>query len=702
MSAMSPVLDVRGLTVSYRQGRAWRPAVSEVSLQVSPGEALGLVGESGSGKSTLALAVMGALPPDARVEQGDIRLAGRSLCSLPAPEQRAVWAHELALVPQDAAAALNPSMRLGEQVAEALSAAQGLGRAAAAAGALALLSQVGLAEPARVARSYAHQVSGGMQQRVLIAVALSGNPRLLVLDEPTTGLDVTTQSAILDLLRGLLRERGTAALYVSHDLDVVASLCQRVSVLYAGELVESGPVQALFSQPLHPYTQGLVASRPVLGARQKGRPLAALPGQVPGLAERPAACVYAPRCPLAVDQCGRERPALDVLSAERHVRCHRWREIAAGEVSTLAAPAAPAMILETGPRPAPGGAPLLEIDALCVHFPLPRPVSAVVLGQPAGAVRAVDGVSLRLAPGETLGLVGESGSGKTTLARAVMGLAEPTAGAITLLGGVLPPRLGQRGRSLLRRLQLVAQNPYEALNPYLTVGETLSRPLQTLRGLNRRAAAAEVARLLAAVRLPPAYAGRRPGQLSGGERQRVALARAFAAEPALLVADEPVSALDVSVQAAVLNLLKQLQQETGNGLLLISHDLAVVSHMADVVGVLFAGRLMALARTEDLMRPPYHPYTEALLKAARCQWSGQSSGATRQWPNEDASGRQAGQPVGAAPEAGCPYQARCPHFLGELCANTAPPWRTTPGGGHYLCHIPPDELAAAQQPLVSE
>jgi peptide/nickel transport system ATP-binding protein len=681
--ALPPVLELRDLAVAYRQGNEWLEAVRDVSLAIRPGQTYGLVGESGSGKSTIALAIMRYLPANGRVTAGAIDFAGRDLLALSRPAMQAIWGAELALVPQDPLSALNPSIRVGEQLAEGLRRHRRLGRPAARAHALTWLRRVRLADPERVAAAYPHQISGGMQQRIMIALALSLEPRLLVLDEPTTNLDVTTQASILDLLAELVQERQTASLYVSHNLGVVAQICDRVAVMYAGELVEDGPAAGLFRQPLHPYTQGLLDSIPRPGRNKASGELRAIAGSPPGLDERVAGCVFAPRCPLAVEIC-RQRPALEELAGGRRVRCHRWPEIQAGLVSARQ----PEIIASASPGPPAGDrTPVLRLEEIAVHFRLGRSPLQFLRRRPPRRLRAVDGITLDVPAAMTVGLVGESGSGKTTLSRAVVGLGEPTGGRMELLDLPLPARLSQRDLETLRHLQLVFQNPEEALNPHLTVGESLRRPLITLLGRSARQADAGVAGLLAAVRLPAAYAGRLPGQLSGGEKQRVAIARAFAATPSLLVADEPVSSLDVSVQASILNLLDDLQRARGTAMLFISHDLAVVGYIADVIAVTYLGRLMEISAAADLFRPPYHPYTEALLSAI---------------PAVQTAGRQ--EPIrleGDIPSpadvpGGCPFHTRCPRFLGDICVRETPPWQAGGQLKRIFCHIPLAELARSQ------
>lgn len=671
------LLALRDLTVDYlREGR-WRSALREVSLDLRAGEICAVVGESGSGKSTLALALLRYLSPNGKIRAGVAELGAADVLRLPQGALRRLRGQRIAFVPQDPQVSLNPSLRVGEQMVEQIRVHKPVDRGTARARAHKLLANVDIGDPDRVARSYPHQLSGGMQQRVMIAMALSADPELLVLDEPTTGLDVTTQAVVLDLLREVIARHGTAALYITHNLGVVAQIAHRVAVLYAGELVEEAPVVDLFARPLHPYTQGLMASVPLLG--EAGRaPLASMPGRIPALGEAGEACVFAPRCPLAIDPCRAGHPQLEEVHRGRHrVRCVRWAEIESGRVH----PSWPAE--QPAERAAEEGHVVLSADRLVKHFPGRR----TGLGrQP--PVRAVDRVDLRVAAGKTLGLVGESGSGKSTLARLVAGLEPADAGALDLRGRPLPLDLAQRERTQLAALQMVFQNPDEALNPYVPVGEALVRPLVQLQGRRVREARAEVRRLLELVRLPEAYARRRPQELSGGERQRVALARAFAARPALILLDEPTSSLDVSVQASLLNLLRGLQREQGSAYVFISHDLAVVGHLADAVAVLYRGRVMELGATREVFAPPYHPYTEALLSSV---------------PLADPNATQARTRL---PEAtaetwgtrGCPFHTRCPRKLGAICETEAPPWRDVEGDG-ILCHIPLEELCLLQAPV---
>jgi peptide/nickel transport system ATP-binding protein len=610
------------------------------------------------------------------------------LVSLNDSQLRQVWGSKLALVPQNPQSALNPSLRVGDQLIEILRYQLNLSQKEAENLAIEWLERVHLADPILVAESYPHQISGGMQQRVMIAMALCTAPDLLILDEPTTNLDVTTQAVILDLIRELIQDQDTGVLYVTHNLGVIAQICDRVAVMYASELVEDAATQDLFSQPLHPYTQGLIDSIPHLGDTKDSIQLRAISGQIPPIGGGPSGCVFRTRCPIAIEICS-SRPPLYLAGDARYSRCHRWEEIDRHEINAHQ----PAPVGKAGQRPTQDGEPpTLDVNNLNIHFPLRRSLAEVIRGQPAKILRAVNNVNLEIPAGSTLGLVGESGSGKTTIARGIMGLERKTDGSIKLLQIPLPDKLSQRDLETLRLLQIVFQNPEEALNPYLPIGETLRRPLIRLSGLSKSEADARVGELLEAVRLPPSYAGRLPGQLSGGEIQRVALARAFASNPELLVLDEPISSLDVSVQAAILNLVGELQSDHQNSLLFISHDLAIVGYLADQIAVIYLGSLMEVAGPGDLFHPPHHPYTEALLSSI---------------PQVDPNSKEAAIylegdiPTPAELPNGCPFHTRCPRFLGEICTTTTPPWQVDKSTGKRIfCHIPPNDLAAVQKRVI--
>jgi peptide/nickel transport system ATP-binding protein len=692
----TPVIRADDLCIDYRLGKTWLNAVREVSLAIHPMQIHGLVGESGSGKSTLALALMRYMSSNARISSGTLTFEGVDLLSYSEAQMRSIWGHRIALVPQDALASLNPSYTVGNQMGELLQRHTDRSPAQAQAYAVEMLRQVKIADPELVARRYPHQLSGGMMQRVMIAMALSTQPRLLILDEPTTALDVTTQAVILDLFRELVRDpsitAGAGALYVSHDLGTVAQLCDHVTVLYAGEVMESAPVADLYVRPLHPYTVGLLASlpRPIEGQETR---LSTIEGVAPSLADRPHACVFSTRCPAALDLCRAEKPPLENISAGRMVRCWRWREIESGELSLGLSPVtrspqpiaeAQAATDEITAHPTR----VLNVRGITKHFGQRTWIDRA-LRRKFRPIRAVDDVDLSVNVQSTLGVVGESGSGKTTLARCIVALETADKGEIELCGIDISRDLSQRPRDVLRNLRMVFQNPESALNPYHTIGQALKRPLRLLGQRDGRALELDqrVAELLESVRLPTEYAGRYPGELSGGEKQRVAIARAFAAQPALIVADEPTSSLDVSVQAVVLNLLKDLRRTNGVSYVLISHDLDVISYLADWIVVMYLGQIVEQGTTQDVYGAPSHPYTEALVSAH---------------PVADPQVR--GKPIrldGEVPSArdlptGCRFHTRCPRKIGPICQQQEPPWQDA-GNRHFIrCHIPIDELAALQ------
>ncbi|NJL94866.1 MAG: ABC transporter ATP-binding protein [Anaerolineae bacterium] len=680
----NPSLEINNLSVSYKINGRWLPAVRDFHLHIAPGQIYGLVGESGSGKSTIAKAVMNYLDDNGRFEDGSgVRFMGRDLCQLSRREMRPIWGKDLKLVPQNPGAALNPSMRIGAQMREIGQRYLGLSRHDAVQRAIEMFRRVQMADPENVLERYPHQLSGGMQQRVVIAMALLTEPRLLVLDEPTTGLDVTTETVILDLIRELINDVGSAALYVTHDLGVVAQLCERVLVLYGGEIMADSDVSLLYGETVHPYTIGLLSSIPRPGLTKYTQKLPAIEGHPPSLRSLPPGCVFAPRCPVALPLCHEVKPALETTEPGRMVRCHRWQEIARGEISAV--PEVEGGLAETDYSEAREN--LARIMELTKHFPVRRTLPEILRGEAPRPVRAVDGVNLSIQRGHTLGLVGESGSGKTTLSRVIIGLTERTSGEIELLGLSVRDTVRQRSEDVLAKLQMVFQNPQNSLNPYMTVRQTLRRPLVTLRGLSRRAVDAEVLRLLAAVNLRAEYADRYPNELSGGEKQRVVIARAFASQPDLVIADEPVSALDVSVQAAVLNLLARLQAENDTGYLFISHDLAVVGYLADYIAVMYLGQLFETGYARDMFTPPHHPYTEALLSAIPVADPAQKTEPLR-LRDEVPSARDLPR--------GCRFHTRCPYKLGEICEREAPPWHNDGNENWIRCHIPPDELEVLQ------
>jgi peptide/nickel transport system ATP-binding protein len=578
-------LEVAGLEV--RVGPGGPDVVSDISFRVAAGEILGLVGESGSGKTTVALALLGHARRGLRIAAGTVRLDGADLLRMRPGELRAARGARVAYVPQDPAAALNPALRIGTQLAEALAVHPGAvddpaGRA------LEVLREVRLDATPELLRRYPHQLSGGQQQRVALAMAFSCRPALIVLDEPTTGLDVSTQRHVLETVRGLCRSYGVAAVYVSHDLAVVGGLVTEVAVLYAGRIVELGPAAPVFAGPAHPYTRGLLAAVP---SPDRAQELTGIDGQPPRPGQRGPGCSFAPRCALAIDAC-RQSPPAPVLAAGRAVRCIRVAEI---HVTEPPRPAAAA-------RPDPGATtPLLSLRAVSARY---------------GRTPVLSGISLDVPPESCVAIVGESGSGKTTLARCVTGLHGDWTGEITFAGERLPSGLRGRPKEVLRRVQYVFQNPYTSLNPRKTIGQILAQPLEQLLGVPARERPGRVAAVLADVSLSAGFASRYPDQLSGGERQRVAIARALVVEPDLLICDEVTSALDVSVQAVIVAELRRLQRERRLAMLFITHNLALVRSVAQYAVVLRDGAVVEAGPVGQVLEHPASPYTAALLADA--------------------------------------------------------------------------------------
>jgi peptide/nickel transport system ATP-binding protein len=663
----APTLELTDLKVVYRVRGIDRPVLRGISLTIGRGETYGLVGESGCGKSTTALAVVGYLPSNGRVVSGSIRLNGREVVGLKGNALRRLRADDLSMVYQNPAQALNPSIRVGDQVAEVFRTG-GARPADALEQAQQALAKVQIADPGSVMHRYPHQLSGGMQQRVVIAMALANDPALLILDEPTTSLDATIEAEVLDLIQHLQSEFNSSVLFISHNLGVIAKMCERVGVLYAGRLVEEGPVQTVLNEPRHPYTVGLLRCVPRGGVRKDRGRLDTIPGFMASIEEQLPPCVFADRCALAQDICRTEEPPMHWITAGHGSRCHfheKAQDLPRATSSELGQPL-------TVDRSA---TPLLNVDDLAKQF-----------NQRGRQVTALAGVSLAIWPGETLGLVGESGSGKTTFAQTLLGLVSPTRGTVELTGRVLPPRLFARTQEDIRVLQIVFQNPDSALNRRHSVRRILRRSLKKLAGITGAAAEARLVKLTDAVRLAQRYLNVRPNQLSGGLKQRVAIARAFAGDPRLVICDEPTSSLDVSVQAAILNLLVELQAERKVAYLFISHDLGVVRYISDRIAVLYLGRLMEVGPAGVVFAAPHHPYTEALLSAV---------------PTIDGGGRQRiklkGEiPSAAAPPSGCVFHTRCHRYLGKICEEVVPPLVEVEAGHQMACHIPLEELRRLQ------
>jgi peptide/nickel transport system ATP-binding protein len=676
-----PVLTIRDLHISYFARGTEIRAVRGVDLTVHAGETVALVGESGSGKSSVAFSVMRGLDAAGRIRRGRLRFHDIDLLALEPRPLRALQGSRIAMVYQDPQTSLNPAFRVGDQIAEVLREHRRMGRREAREKVSDLFRQVNLPDPERVSRRYPHELSGGQQQRILIAMAFACEPELLIMDEPTTGLDVTTEARILDLIADLKERHRTAILYITHNLGVVARFCHRVAVMYAGEIVEEGPVARVFARPSHPYTRNLLTCVPRLDLSKRDRPLSAIEGRLPNLADPPPACVFEARCAERIPECAQVKPPAEPLEHEGgragFVRCIRWREL-------------PPFAFERhqGEHGAPGpeaAEVVLEAEDLRCFYPLRRSLGEVLGGAPQRAVHAVDEVSLEIARARTLAIVGESGCGKTTLGRTVVGLQEPTGGRLSFEGRPLSGAARVRPQAQRRQIQIIFQNPDATLNPQKSVGDTLRRPLELFGLAAGKAADDRVAELLSSVNLPASYAGRYPHELSGGEKQRIAIARAFAAEPEVIVCDEPLSALDVSVQAAILNLLVDLQLRSATAYLFISHDLSVVRYLSDQVAVMYMGKLCEVGTPEQLFSPPYHPYTEALLSAI-------SIPDPEVW--QEKIRLEGPVPSPTDPGAGCRFASRCPRKVGKVCELEDPPIHEPVQGHRIACHIPLPELSA--------
>ncbi len=650
-----PLLIVDALTTELAGHPRPVRVCDGVGFRIRHGETLALLGESGCGKSMTALSLMRLLPLGGRICAGSVRLAGVDLLRLQERAMRPVRGGRMAMIFQEPQTSLNPVLSVGAQVAEAVRVHTTIARERIPGRVVELLDAVGIADPQRRAGAYPHQLSGGMKQRVMIAMALAGNPQLLIADEPTTALDVTVQAQVLQLLKGLQRETGLAVLLITHDLGVVAETADRLAVMYAGEIVEEADCASFFAAPAHPYSRKLLRSLPT--AAKRAGELAMIPGRVPALDQPFVGCRFAPRCALAMDRCRQQRPDWVAVGDGRRARCLLWEDATptfAGDEEADAAPTPPAADTDA--------APLLEVQGLRVHFPIEQGL----LKRTVGHVKAVDGVDLCLRPGQTLALVGESGCGKTTVGKSILQLERPTAGQVLYAGVDLVKTGGRRLRRYRKDLQIIFQDPFASMNPRMLIGDIVGEGLQAL-GLapDRRLRRQRVARLLEQVGIAAAVMDRYPHELSGGQRQRICIARALAVDPKVIVCDEPTSALDVSVQAQILNLLKQLQAQTGIAYLFITHDISVVSYLADEVAVMYLGRVVEQGPAAAVLDDPRHPYTRALLSAVPVI--------------ERGSGREiiridGNMPSPAAPPSGCHFHPRCPQ-VAPGCDRDDPPVR---------------------------
>jgi peptide/nickel transport system ATP-binding protein len=669
VSDHAPILSVRDLVVEVSAGERWTRLLDRVSFDVYPHEVLGIVGESGSGKSMAMLAVMGLLPSAVRMAEGQIRLFGEDIGGLSFERMRAIRGRRMSMIFQDPMTSLNPVLRIANQIGEAIALHQPrMPRARIRDRIVELLELVGIPNAARRANQFPHEFSGGMRQRAMIAMAIANDPALLIADEPTTALDVTIQAQVMEVLAHARQRTGAAMILITHDLGLVAESANRVAVMYGGRIVEENTVEALFRNPRHPYTTGLLASLPRI-ERRRGE-LYSIPGQVSDLRNQPSGCTFHPRCGLAGKQkvCMETLPELITTGGNHRVACHHWQETAAWALRAGHQQSESVALAEA---PVAVDAPItLKVEDLHKTFKIRRN-----RGFGSDRLSAVGGVSFELKQGETLGLVGESGCGKSTLGRVILRLHEATRGAIILNGRDITGMKPRALRPLRRHMQVVFQDPYASLDPRLTAGEAIAEPLR----INGRYRSERVIELLQEVGLGPEAASKLPSEFSGGQRQRIAIARSLALNPDLLVLDEAVSALDVSVQAQVINLLKKLQQKLGLAYLFISHDLSVVRHVSDHVAVMYLGKIVEMGEGAQIFDVPLHPYTQALLSAIP-------------HPNPgDGGGRRiilkGDLPNPLKPPSGCAFRTRC--FKAQtICAREEPPLAKHAATGHLAaCHF---------------
>ena len=671
----TPILEIDNISISFFAHTAEIPAVMDFSCTIMPGEAMGLVGESGCGKSTVALAVMGYLGRSGRITKGAIRFKGRDMAAMSPRELRALRGSEIAMIYQEPMASLNPAMKIDRQLMEVPMIHAGASAREAREMALDIVRSVRLPDPERILKSYPHQLSGGQQQRIVIAMALMSRPSLLILDEPTTALDVTVEAGIVELVSELGATYGTSMLFISHNLGLMLETCDRICVMYSGEAVETGSIGDVFGKMRHPYTQALFRSIPLPGADKNARPLTAIPGNFPLPHERPAGCNFGPRCSYFVaGRCdAQDISMLPIQGHQRHEsRCLRIEEI------DWAAPV-PRKQKSEGAKV---GDVVLKVDNLKKHYEVAA--NALFGGGEHRLVKANETVSFEAREGETVAIVGESGCGKSTLAKILMGLETATAGTAALADrSIERTPVQRRDTRMVASIQMIFQNPFDTLNPSMRVGDQIVRALEKF-GVGKKQAErrARMLELLDLVKLPREFARRMPRQLSGGQKQRIGIARAFAGTPRVVVADEPVSALDVSVQAAVAELLMDIQRKAGTTMLFISHDLSIVRYLSDKVVVMYLGHVVEQGRTEDVFSPPYHPYTEALLSAV---------------PIADTSIEKKrivleGEiPSAIDPPPGCPFQTRChwkSRVADNLCETLVPPTVNLRDEHFVKCHLP--------------
>lgn len=684
-NATQPILEIENLSISFFTRRGEIPAVMDFSCTVMPGEAMGIVGESGCGKSTVSLGIMRDLSNVGKIVGGRIVFKGRDMGDLSDEELRSIRGNEIAMIYQEPMASLNPAMKIGQQLMEVPILHDKVSKEEAYRRALDMVRAVRLPDPERMMRSYPHQLSGGQQQRIVIAMALLSKPALLLLDEPTTALDVTVEAGIVELVKGLGKQFGTSMIFVSHNLGLILETCDRITVMYSGEAVETGTVRDVFDRMRHPYTQGLFRSIPLPGADKNSRPLVAIPGQLPLPHERPRGCNFGPRCQHFVEGlCNADE--IPMIAVEGHAghfsRCVRFNEIDWGKLPEGA---------KKSSEPVKPGAPVLKIDDLKKYYKVAA--NEIFGGGEGRVVKANEAISFEARESETVAIVGESGCGKSTLAKVLLGLETASSGKVSLGNNEIQSTpIETRDVQTISSIQMVFQNPFDTLNPSHSVGSQIIRTLEKFKvGRTMADRKQRMFELLDLVKLPRAFAERMPRQLSGGQKQRIGVARAFAGEAKVVVADEPVSALDVSVQAAVTELLMDIQRRNKTTMLFISHDLSVVRYIADRVVVMYLGHIVEQGSTDQIFSPPYHPYTEALLSAI---------------PIADTSVvkkhvvLEGDIPSAMNPPPGCPFQTRCRYknlVPGNRCETQLPPLRDLGNGHRSLCWLPDEVLAGMEE-----
>jgi len=679
----APVLEIRDLNLSYWTRAGEIPAVIDFSLTVDKGESVGLVGESGCGKSTVAMAIMQYMGNNGSIVSGSIKFKGVELTTLPPEELRQLRGSQISMIYQEPFASLNPSLKIGSQLTEVTMVHENISREQAHDRAVELLADVKLPDPERVMDAYPHQLSGGQQQRAVIAMGLLSKPSMLLLDEPTTALDVTVEAGITKLIAELSRKYGTSLMYISHNLGLILEVCDRVFVMYSGEVVEEGIINSVFTWPKHPYTHGLFGCIPLPTADKNAAPLKPIRGQLPLPHERPLGCNFGPRCDhFEAGRCDTGVIGMDIAresndtSRKHRVRCVRWDEIDHGSDLPHG---------ETKP-PMDFGDTVLEVDHMQKYYEIQdRSIAALIQGRSIKYVKANEEINFDAKRGETVAIVGESGCGKSTFAKVLMGLETTERGEVRHCGNnIADVPVRKRDAKQIASLQMVFQNPFDTLNPSHSIGAQISRVISKFGVESDQDKIKDrVMKLLDTVKLPRDFYYRKPRQLSGGQKQRIGIARAFAGHPSMVIADEPVSALDVSVAAAVTELLMDIQREHHTTLLFISHDLSVVRYLSDRIVVMYLGQIMERGTTDAIFAPPYHPYTEALLSAVPIA-------------DPEVTKREilleGNLPSVLNPPKGCPFTTRCPRKVGRICDDQRPPEQDA-GSGHVIaCHIPLDEL----------